>query len=113
MSEGAKRVARDTFRSRFQSGSAEECIALVFGTEGRCMQQLSGIPLDEAFTALFVKRTIASMQLVQSLARHAATPPKIIAHLWRQPLVKRQTHLKNMLLKHPNCPGELKRSSGR
>ena len=113
ISDGAKRVARDTFRSKFQTGSAEECIALVFGTEGRCLQQLSGVPLDEAFTALFVKRSINSMQLVQSLARHAATPPKIIVHLWRQPLVKRQTHLRNMLLKHPNCPGELKRSSSR
>ena len=109
VAEPATRVARQVFRSQFQTAPAEERIALVFRTEGRCLQMLPGIPLDEAFVALFVKRAIHSMLLVQSLARHSATPPSIIRHLWKQPVVKRQVHLRSMLLKHPNCPGEYKR----
>jgi len=109
LAEPATRVARQMFRSQFQTAPAEERIALVFRTEGRCLQMLPGIPLDEAFVALFVKRAIHSMLLVQSLARHSATPPSIIRHLWKQPVVKRQVHLRSMLLKHPNCPGEYKR----
>jgi hypothetical protein len=47
--------------------------------------------------------------LIQSLARFPATPPQLIAHLLRQPLVKRQAHLKNQLLAHSNTPADAKR----
>jgi len=109
LSEPAMRAARQTLRSRFQSAPPEETVTLVFTTEGRCLQLLAGIPLDEAFTALFTKRPVNSMLLIQNLLRHGATPPSNLRHLWKQPLLKRQRHLREMLVKHPNCPGEFKR----
>ena len=33
----------------------------------------------------------------------------VIACLLRQPLVKRQVHLKNQILQHPNTPADAKR----
>jgi hypothetical protein len=113
MTEPATRAARKALRSKYTQGPASECIALIFSTEGRCFQQLAGIPIDEKTVALFCKRTISSSMLVSNMARHAATPPQVIRHLMKQVIVKRNKHLKNLLLKHKNCPGEFKRPGAR
>ena len=55
-------------------------------------------------------RQIMSVAIVQNFTRFAATPPSVITHFLRQPLVKRQIHLRNALLKHPNCPSDAKRA---
>jgi hypothetical protein len=105
----AKRLAREVFRQRWQQAQGEECAGLVFQTEGRCLQLLIGLHLDQAATAFLCRRTYTSSLLVQSLARFPATPPTLLKHLFQQALVRRAPHLKRLILQHPNCPGELKR----
>jgi len=47
--------------------------------------------------------------LVRNLARWPATPPPVLTHLMRQAHVKRSPALRNLILRHPNAPSELKR----
>ncbi|MBS1149811.1 MAG: hypothetical protein H6Q89_1509 [Myxococcaceae bacterium] len=91
-------------RSRFPTASAEERVELIFTTEGRVLGSLAGLSVDGHTTALLCARTFASVMLVQSLARWSATPPALIAHLLKQPIVLRQPRLKTMLHQHPNAP---------
>ncbi len=107
--ERARRIAREILRQKFQRGEGEAKAALIFNTEGRCLNQLLGLPLDQKTTLLLCRRTYNSVILIQSLARFPSTPPKLIAHLLKQPAVRRQQHLKNLLKRHPNCPSALKR----
>jgi hypothetical protein len=91
-------------RGRFPTASAEERVELIFSTEGRVLGSLSGLSVDGHTTALLCARTYPSVMLVQSLARWSATPPALIVHLLKQPLVMRQPRLKAMLYQHPNAP---------
>ena len=91
-------------RSRFPNASGEERVELIFTTEGRVLGSLSGLSVDGHTSALLCARTYTSVMLVQSLAHWSATPPALIAHLLKQPLVLRQTRLKTMLYQHPNAP---------
>ena len=70
---------------------------------------LLGQPIDQKTAALLCARNVYPVSLIQSLARFPATPPSVLAHLLKQPLVKRQAHLRSMLLQHPNVPSEAKR----
>ena len=83
---------------------------LIWKTEGRALASLSGLSIDSKTAALICGRQIMSVMLVQSFTRFAATPPSVISHFLKQPLVKRQIHLRNALLKHPNCPSDAKRA---
>ncbi len=105
----AKRIARETLRKKWQRADGQERAGLVFNTEGRCLQNLTGLHFDGKTTTLLCRRTYNSPQLIQSLARFPATPPKLIAHLLKQPIVRRQQRLRKMLLGHANCPANLKR----
>lgn len=91
-------------RTRFPNASADERVELIFTTEGRVLASLAGLSVDGHTTALLCARTYASVMLVQSLGRWSATPPALIAHLYKQPLVMRQARLKLMLSQHPNAP---------
>ena len=91
-------------RARFPTGSAEERVELIFSTEGRALAGLSGLSLDGKTVALLCARTYGSAMLVQNLARWSATPPALLLHLLKQPLVARQPRLKAMLQQHPNAP---------
>lgn len=107
--ERAKRLARKVFRQKFQQATADQRVALIFKSEGRCLQLLIGLPLDGKTTAYLCRRAYQSTMLVQNLARFPGTQPQLIRHLFRQPILKRAPHLRKLLLKHPNCPAELKR----
>lgn len=91
-------------RTRFPNASAEERVELIFTTEGRVLGSLSGLSVDGHTTALLCARTYGSVMLVQSLAHWSATPPALLAHLLKQPLVMRQPRLKTMIHQHPNAP---------
>ncbi|NUO52853.1 MAG: hypothetical protein HOV80_28750 [Polyangiaceae bacterium] len=56
------------------------------------------------------RQSSRAFMLVQSFCRFAATPPSVIHHFLKQQIVKRQVHLRNALLKHPNCPSDAKRA---
>jgi hypothetical protein len=49
-------------------------------------------------------RGVTSALLVENLASWSATPPALIAHLLKQPLVRQSTTLKLLLRRHANCP---------
>ncbi len=93
-------------RTRFQTAAAEERVELILSTEGRALAGLSGLPVDGKTTSLLCKRTYSSSLLVQNIARWAAAPPALIAHLLRQPMVMKQPHLRSMVSRHPNAPSE-------
>lgn len=107
--ERNRSVARALFRSKFMTAQPEEKADLVWTTEGRILLALTGITFDSRMTSILCARTYASIMLVQSLARFPATPPPLLGHLLRQPLVKRQPQLRNLLLQHPNTPSDAKR----
>lgn len=111
LTERAKRNVRQAFRRAFQRADAEERVALIFSTEGRCLNALIGLSIDAKTTALLSGRTYNSSLLIQNLLRWPATPPNVIAHIFKQPALRRAPHLKQLVLQHPNCPSQLKRQA--
>jgi hypothetical protein len=107
--ERARQFARGVLRSKFGTSQGEERAGLIAATEGRVLPALAGLSLDGRATSILCARSYTSPLFVQNLARFGACPPQLLAHLLKQPLVRRQQHLKNMLLQHPNMPAEAKR----
>jgi hypothetical protein len=101
--------ARHLLRTRYMTAPAEERVDLVWATEARVLAVLVGCTFDSRMTSILCSRTYASVMMVQNLARFPATPPALLAYLMRQPIVKRQQHLRNAILQHPNTPSEAKR----
>ncbi len=101
--------ARSIMRARWQMSPSEEKADLVTRTEGRILTLLTGLTFDQRMTAILCGKTYASVIFVQNLARFAATPPVLLTHLLKQAFVKRQAHLRNLILQHPNVPSEAKR----
>jgi hypothetical protein len=64
--------------------------------------------LDGKAAALLCARTLTSLVLLENLARWPATPPAVIGHLLKQPMVLRMPQLRTLLKRHPNCPGSAK-----
>lgn len=102
--ERNRRAALDTLRRRFAEATSEERVDLILRTEGRALAALTGLSLDGKAAGLLCARTITSMMLVENLARWPATPPAVIAHLLKQPMVLRMPQLRTLLKRHPNCP---------
>jgi hypothetical protein len=109
--ERSRVAARNLFRTKFTTAQPEERVDIIWSTEGRALVAMSGLTFDSRTTTILCSRNYASIMLIMSLARFPATPPMLISHLLRQPLVKRQAHLKNQLLSHPNTPSDAKRRS--
>jgi hypothetical protein len=108
--ERTRSSARNLLRNKFATTDSDDRMELIWKTEGRALGSLSGLSIDSKTAALICARQIMSVSLVQNFTRFAATPPSVISHFLRQPLVKRQIHLRNALLKHPNCPSDAKRA---
>lgn len=106
--ERLRSKARKEFRDKFAAGTAEERVNLILKCEGRCLNLLIGLALDAKAAALLCQRTFHSTLLIQNLARWPATPPPLLQHMARQTLVKRSPALKNLVLRHPNAPSQLK-----
>jgi len=96
---------------RQELARARTTLAGELGIEGRCLALLVGLPLDGKSASLLCRRSLRSTLLIQNLARWPATPPAVLQHMFRQPVVMRSTVLKNQILRHPNVPSDLKRSS--
>jgi hypothetical protein len=100
----------EQLRKRFTLASSEERAALVMKTEGRCLILLTGgCALDAHCTQILCAKTTYSVLFIQNLARWSATPPQLLQHLLKQPVVRRNMGLRKMLLKHPNVPYDIKR----
>lgn len=111
LSERAQRASLKAFRRCFSQASAEERVGLILKSEGRCLARLHGISLDGKTTAQLCSRTFTSSLLIQNLLRWPATPPPVLLRLAAQASVKRTAALKQMVLRHPNCPTQLKRAT--
>ena len=96
--------AMQLLRRRFSEVSAEERVELILRTEGRALAALCGLSLDGKSAALLCARTFTSALIVENLARWPATPPPVILHLLKQPLLRQLPALRAMLKRHPNCP---------
>jgi hypothetical protein len=102
--ERHRHTARAVLRGRFSTAPPDERVQLILTTEGRVLGMLSGLALDGRSTALLCGRTYTSVLLIENLASWAATPPPLIAHLLKQPVVRQSNLLKLLLRRHPNCP---------
>jgi hypothetical protein len=102
--ERNRHTARSVLRSRFAVASPDERVHLIITTEGRALGILSGLTLDGRSVALLCARGATSALLVENLASWSATPPALIAHLLKQPLVRQSQTLKLLLRRHANCP---------
>lgn len=102
--ERHRQTARAVLRSRFATASPDERVDLILTTEGRALGALSGLALDGRSAALLCTRGALSALLIENLATWPATPPPLIAHLLKQPLVRQAPALKVLLRRHPNCP---------
>ena len=109
LTDRARRAGRTVLRRKFDQAQADEKVALIVQTEGRCLANLVGLTFDQKTVTLLCRRTYPSSMLIQSLARFPATPPTLIVHLLRQQGVLRNAHVKKRLQQHPNCPKYLKR----
>ena len=107
--EQVRESARREFRKKFSAGTAEERVKLILDTEARCLTLLVGLALDAKAAGLLRRRSLTSTLLLRNLARWPATPPPLLIHLMRQPQVKRNPSLRNLVRRHPNAPAELKR----
>ncbi len=104
-------TARSLLRTKWATAEPDERVALIWTTEGRVLTVMTGCTFDSKTTLMMCARPIVSVMLVQSLSRFPATPPSVLAHLLKQPMVKRQPHLRAMILQHPNVPSDAKRKS--
>jgi hypothetical protein len=101
--------SRGILRTRFGSSQAEERANLVISTEGRCLTFLVGQTFDARTTSILCGRPYNSVLFIQNLARFPACPPPLLAHLLKQPFVKRHAPLRKLIMQHPNLPSQAKR----
>lgn len=106
--ERNRRTALDIMRRRFAETTSEERVELILRTEGRALAALAGLSLDAKAASLLCARTLTSVLLIENLARWPATPPVVIGHLLKQPMVLRMPQLRTLLKRHPNCPASQK-----
>lgn len=112
VSERTRVRAREIFHTKFVRATPDERFDLIWSTEGRVLLVLPTAPLDSRTTQILCSRPIASVMLVQNLAKWRSTNPQILTHLLKQPLVKRQPGLRKLVLAHPNVSAEVKRRGG-
>ena len=106
--ERNRRTALEALRRRFAETTSEERVELILRTEGRALAALAGLSLDGKAAGLLCARTLTSLLLLENLARWPATPPAVIAHLLKQPMVLRMPQIRTLLKRHPNCPASAK-----
>jgi hypothetical protein len=101
--------SRGFMRQKYQNAPSEERADLVLRTEGRCLIYMTGCAFDAKMTGIMCGRPYNSVLFIQNLAKFSATPPALLAHLMKQPFVRKHAPLKKLLLQHPNMPGDVKR----
>jgi hypothetical protein len=101
---------RGHLRKKWQSSPPEDRAEIIIRTEARCLTLLTGCTFDARTTQILCGRPYNSVLFITNLAKFAATPPGLLAHLVKQPFVRKIAPLKKLLLQHPNMPGEVKRT---
>lgn len=112
VAERARSRARESLHGKFMRADPQERFDLVWSTEGRVLALLPSAAFDARTTQIFCSRTFTSVLLIHNLAKFRACPPTLLAHMLKQPLVRRQPGLRKLVLAHPNVPGEIRRRGG-
>ena len=107
--EQTRMLARSTLKRVWTRREADEKVALIVKTDGRCLAQLVGQGLDGKAASILCSRSAMSTLLIRNLARWPSTPPPLLKHMVGLPAVGRDKSLKQALLRHPNLPSSLKR----
>lgn len=107
--ERSRVMTRELLRKKFMLASADERASLLFKTEGRALVLLVGCNLDANTTQMLCSKGSYSILFIQNLTRWSATPPALLAHLIKLPVVRRNVSLRKMILRHPNTPSDVKR----
>lgn len=108
--ERTRTKSRQVLHRRWSTGQPEERVELLLTTEGRCLVLLMGCTIDARAVQILCGRSTFTNMFVTSMARFPAAPPALLAHLAKQPLVKRNPLLRRMLQAHKNMPGDAKRA---
>jgi len=109
--ERSRVLTRELLQKKFMLASSDERAALLIRTEGRCLVLLVNCALDARTTQMLTSKTSYTVLFIQNLARWSATPPALLTHLMKQPVVRQNIGLKKQLLKHRNMPSDAKRSA--
>jgi len=102
--------SRGHLKQKWSKATSEERSDLLIRTEGRCLIIMIGCTFDSKTTAILCGRPINSMIFIQTLAKFPATPPALLAHLYKQNFVRKNPPIRKLLLQHPNMPGDVKRN---
>jgi hypothetical protein len=102
--DDTRTAARDWVCARFADAPAEARVELIWETEGAIFEALDAVSLDGRVTALLCARTFTSAALVQRLVKLPNCPRLLLAHFFRQALVRRNPQLKKLVIMHPNLP---------
>jgi hypothetical protein len=108
--ERSRVMVRELLQKKFMVASPDERAALLVRTEGRCLVLLVNCALDSRTVQMLTSKTTYTVLFIQNLARWSATPPAILMHLLKQPLVRQNLGLRKLVLKHRNVPSEAKRN---
>ena len=103
--------SRGYLKKKYQTAPSDERADLVLRTEGRCLIYMTGCAFDAKMTQILCGKPYNSVLFIQNLAKFSATPPALLAHLMKQPFVRKSAPLKKLLLQHPNMPGDVKRQA--
>jgi hypothetical protein len=108
--ERSRGMTRELLQKKFMLASPDERAALLVRTEGRCLVLLVNCALDARTIQMLTSKTSYTVLFIQNLARWSATPPALLTHLLKQPVVRQNTGLRKQVLKHRNVPSEVKRN---
>jgi len=108
--ERSRVMTRELLQKKFMLASPDERAALLIRTEGRCLVALLNCALDARTIQMLTSKTSYTVLFIQNLARWSATPPALLTHLLKQPIVRQNVGLRKQLLKHRNVPTEVKRN---
>lgn len=103
--------SRMYLRKSWQMAAPEDRADLLLRTEARCLILMTGCTFDSKTTQILCGKSFASAMFVQNIAKFGASPPALLAHLYKQAFVRKSPPLRKMLLQHPNMPGEVKRNA--
>jgi hypothetical protein len=108
--EMTRMKVRELLQKKFMLGSPDERAALIIKTDARCLVLLVNCALDARTTQILCGKQSYTVLFIQNVARWTASPPALLTHLLKLPIVRQSMGLRKMLLKHPNVPMETKRN---
>ncbi len=108
--ERTRQKARTVLQKRWSTSAPEERVELLLTTEARCLVVMVGCTIDGRSVQILCGRSSFTTMFITSIARFPAAPPPLLAHLAKQPLVRRNPQLRRLIQGHKNTPGEAKRS---